>query len=559
MATSGKACPGERGSGERGAVSGTTPSTAHIPLPAPTPRSRSMIPVLTSHQAAAWDRLAESAGISLAGLMECAGRATASVLAARFPDRLRHGVLVAAGPGNNGGDGWVIARALHAAGVPVWVTSPVEPASELPRTMAALARDAGVRDVAPEGPWPHAGLVVDALLGTGAVGAPRGAVAALLPRLADLEIPIVAVDGPSGLDLDDGVAQSPIRAALTVTFGGYRRGQLLARDETGDLVLVDIGLPPPDPSWASLFTEAAAARHLAPFPADAHKGTRGRVIVIGGDEGMLGAARLAARAAFAAGAGLVHLVAPAASVTVVASAEPDLQTSVQPFEAMPSARTIALLATADAVVIGPGLGRRASRPDFVLGAIAAAPVGATLVLDADALVAFSGQVERLRVALAGRRAVLTPHAGEFRALFPEETSRVDVDPWGAAEAAAERVGATVLLKGVPTVIASPGRATLTVAAGNPGLATGGSGDTLSGLLSAIAAQGQDPSIAAATAAVALGEGADLAARRTSARSMRPMDVLAALPDVWRRWDLVRRMPAPARPPVLHELPAPARA
>ncbi|HEU5219217.1 MAG TPA: NAD(P)H-hydrate dehydratase [Gemmatimonadales bacterium] len=517
------------------------------------------IPVLTSSQASAWDRLAESAGIPLAALMECAGRSTAAVLAARFPEALRQGVLVAAGPGNNGGDGWVIARALHAAGVPVWITSPTEPAGELSRSMAALARDAGVRDVAPEGPWPHAGLVIDALLGTGAVGAPRGPVAALLPRLADLQIPIVAVDGPSGLDLDDGVHQSPIRAALTVTFGGYRRGQLLARDEVGDLVLVDIGLPAPDPAWATLFTETAAARHLAPFPADAHKGTRGRVVVIGGDEGMLGAARLAARAAFAAGAGLVHLVAPAASVTVVSSAEPDLQTCVQPFEAMPSGRTTALLATADTVVIGPGLGRRASRPEFVLGAIAATPSAATLVLDADALMAFAGQVARLRQALDGRRAVLTPHAGEFRALFPEEASRVDVDPWGAAEAGAARAGAVVLLKGVPTVIASTGRAPLTVASGNPGLATGGSGDTLSGLLAAIAAQGQDPSIAAAIAAVALGEGADLAARRSSARSMRPMDVLAALPDVWRRWDLVRRLPPPARPPILHELPAPIRA
>ncbi len=517
------------------------------------------LPVLTSSQARAWDARAEAAGISLAALMECAGRATATILAARFPERLRQGVLVAAGPCNNGGDGWVIARALHATGVPVWVTSPVAPSGGLALAMAALARDAGVRDVAAEGPWPHAGLVVDALLGTGAVGAPRGALAALLPRIADLQIPIVAVDGPSGLNLDDGVQQSPIHAALTVTFGGYRRGQLLARDEVGDLVLVDIGLPSPDSAWPTLFTEAAAARHLAPFPADAHKGTRGRVVVIGGDEGMLGAARLASRSAFAAGAGLVHLVAPAASVTVIQSAEPDLQTCAQPFEAMPSGRTVALLATADAVVIGPGLGRKASRPEFILGALAAIPIGATLVLDADALIAFAGQVDRLREALAGRRAILTPHAGEFRALFPQEASGIDVDPWGAAEAAALRVGATVLLKGVPTVIASPGRATLTVAAGNPGLATGGSGDTLSGLLSAIAAQGEDPSIAAASAAMALGEAADLAARRTSARTMRPMDVLAALPDVWRRWDLVRRMPSPPRPPVLHELPAPARA
>jgi NAD(P)H-hydrate epimerase len=490
--------------------------------------------------------------------MESAGRAVAGIAAARFPEQLRHGVLVACGSGNNGGDGWVVARALHAAGVPVWVTSSAEPSGDPPRAAAMLARSAGVREVAAEGPWPNVGLVVDALLGSGGQGVPRGTIAALLGRIADLEVPVLAVDGPSGLDLLDGVQRGPLQATLTVTFGGYRRGHLLARDDVGDLIVADIGLPPADSTWPTLFGESAAAGQLTPFAADAHKGSRGRLVVVGGDEGMLGAARLAARAGFAAGAGLVHLVAPAASATVIASAEPDLQTCVQPFEAMPSGRTLALLAKADAVVMGPGLGRRASRPEFILGVIAGTPLTATILLDADALIAFAGSVERLREALAGRRAILTPHAGEFRALFPDAASLVGADPWGAAEAAAARVGAVVLLKGVPTVVAEPGRGTLTVAAGNPGLATGGSGDALSGLAGALAAQGMDPALAAAVAAVALGEGADLAARRTSARSMRPMDVLAALPDVWRRWDLCRRMPPPARPPILHELPAPTR-
>ena len=131
------------------------------------------IPVLSSNQAAAWDRRAESQGIPLAALMECAGRAAAAVLAVRFSDRLRQGVLVAAGPGNNGGDGWVIARALHAAGVPVWVTTPTQQSGELTRAQALLAREAGVRDVASDGPWPNTGLVVDALLGTGATSTLR--------------------------------------------------------------------------------------------------------------------------------------------------------------------------------------------------------------------------------------------------------------------------------------------------------------------------------------------------------------------------------------------------
>ncbi len=516
------------------------------------------IPVLTPAQSSDWDARAAAAGIPLHTLMESAGRAAASVLAARFPERLRLGVLVACGPGRNGGDGWVVARALHVAGVAVWVVVAGEPRDEVARAMAGLARAAGVREVAAEGPWPNGGLLVDALLGTGARGAPREAVAALLVRLVDLALPVVAIDGPTGLDLADGVQHGGVRAALTLTFGGYRRGHLLARDEVGDLVVLDIGLPAADPAWPVLLSEEVAAQAVPLLAARAHKGDRGRIVIVGGDEGMLGAARLAARAAFAAGAGLVHLVAPAGSAAVVATAEPDLQTCVQPLEARPSARTAALLGSADAAVIGPGLGRGASRAEFVLDAVAALAPDAVLLLDADALMAFAGQAERLRAPLAARRAILTPHAGEFRALFPDLASQLAVDPWGAAEAAAHRLGAAVLLKGVPTVVASPGRGTLTVAAGNPGLATGGSGDSLSGLTATLAAQRLEPQLAGAVAAVALGEAADLAARRVSARSMRPMDVLAALPDVWRRWDLLRRLPPPPRPPILHELPAPTR-
>ena len=516
------------------------------------------IPVVTPEQAAAWDHRAESAGIPLRALMECAGRGVAAVTAARFPDLLRHGVLVAAGPGNNGGDGWVAARALHASGVPVWVAASGEATGEVPRAVAQAAREAGVREVSPDGPWPNAALLLDAVLGTGARGAPRGAVGPLLSRLAELSHPLVAIDGPSGLDLADGVQHGPLRAVLTITFGGYRRGHLLARDEVGDLVVLDIGLPAPDPAWPSLFPEAAAARELPPFAAREHKGTRGRVVIVGGDEGMLGAARLAARAAFGAGAGLVHLIAPAASAAIAATAEPDLQTSVQPFEAMPSSRTTALLGRADAVVIGPGLGRRASRPEFVLGVIEATPAAAAIVLDADGLVAFAGQVDRLREALSHRRVVLTPHAGEFRALLPDLASNLDVDPWGTAVEAAGRLGAVVVLKGVPTVVATADGEVVTVAAGNPGLATGGSGDTLSGLIGAAAGGGLHLPTAALVGAVALGEAADLAARRVSARSMRPMDVINALPDVWRRWELMRRLPQPPRPPILHELPAPVR-
>ncbi|HEX6669603.1 MAG TPA: NAD(P)H-hydrate dehydratase, partial [Gemmatimonadales bacterium] len=179
-----------------------------------------------------------------------------------------------------------------------------------------------------------------------------------------------------------------------------------------------------------------------------------------------------------------------------------------------------------------------------------------VVLDADALVALQGAADELRALGEGRALVLTPHPGEFRALFPDLASQRELDPWGAAAAAAESAGAVVVLKGVPTVVAAPGRPALTLAAGNPGLATGGSGDVLSGIIGTAMSQELEPRIAAALGAQALGRAADAAVRRVSARSLRPMDVIAALTDLWREWDLLRRSPPAPRPPVLLELPRP---
>jgi len=496
------------------------------------------IPVLTPEQSNSWDRLAVSAGVELATLMESAGRAVAVVLADRYPHLLRAGVLVAAGPGNNGGDGWVVARALHHVEIPVWVASP-GPGSELRERMAKLARAEGVREVGPDGPWPSVGLAVDALLGTGASGAPRAELAALLARMLDLEVPIVAIDGPTGVDLLTGMVHGVTRADLTVTFGGFRRGHLLARDEVGDLIVADIGHPPPDPGWPAVVTDIQAAQWMRQLRARDHKGDRGRVVVVGGDAGMSGAVRMAARAAFAAGAGLVHVVAPPDTVAALRQAEPDVQTFAHPFDQPPPAALLELIARADSVVIGPGLGREPGRRKLIAALIEAARA---VVLDADALVAFGGAATELApFAAAGHALVLTPHPGEFRTLFPALAATRELDPWAAAAAAAQETGATILLKGVPTVISSE-RQLLTIVAGNPGLATGGSGDVLSGLVGTNLASGLEPEIAAA--------------RRYTARSLRPMDVVQALPDLWREWEVLRTARPAPRPPVLFELPRP---
>lgn len=511
------------------------------------------IPVITPTQSAAWDEAAESAGIARATLMESAGRASAAVLAAHYGAAIGNGVLVAAGAGNNGGDGWVLARALHRAEVPVWVAPLTSQPSPLNTFMTDLARAEGVREVLPDGPWPGIGLAVDAVLGTGARGEPRPAAAALLDRLRELRVPIVALDGPSGVDLGTGTVHGPARADLSVTFGGLRRGHLLAREQVGAVVVVDIGLPPSEPGLPVLWTDAMAAGFALPFPAGIHKGDRGRVVVVGGDAGMTGALRLAARSAFAAGAGLVHAVAPEATVAALTAAEPDLQTFSHAFEAPPTPALLELIQRADAVVVGPGLGRSPTRRMFIVGLLAGARC---IVLDADALTAFAGALPVLGELAHGRSVLLTPHPGEFRTLFPHLGAQLDTDPWGAAEAAAAETGATVLLKGVPSVVARTGQPILTLAAGTPGLATGGSGDVLSGLAGAALGQRMQPEYAAAFAAQALGRAGELAARRVTARAMRPMDVIAGLPDVWRAWAILRTSPPAPRPPVLVELERP---
>lgn len=516
------------------------------------------LPVLTPAQSAEWDRRAEAAGIPLGTLMDAAGRAAAQVLAGRFPERLGGGVLIAAGPGNNGGDGWVMARALQRLEVPVFVALAHREGdgSPLNRQMAGLAEAEGVRVVEADGPWPSVTLAVDALLGTGARGVLRPPILALVERLNDLSLPLIAIDGPTGVDLATGVTHGAVvQARLSITFGGLRRGHLLARDECGEVVVVDIGHPPPDPAWPALLSDADAARAQDRFGARDHKGTRGRVVAIGGDLGMSGALRLACRAAFGAGAGLVHAVAPAQTIAALRAAEPDVQTLEHEFTARLSPSLEELLDKGDVVIIGPGLGRGGERLEFIAAVMRRSR---SVVLDADALNAWNGSAGRLKDLAQGRMVVLTPHAGEFRRLFPEHSEGAECDPWTAAVAACGASGCTVLLKGVPTVIASPAGPTMTVAAGNPGLATGGSGDVLSGIVGTMLCQLQHPGAAASLAAQALGRAADVAARRVTARSMRPMDVAAALPDVWRAWEALRMARGAGRPPLLLELEAPQR-
>jgi NAD(P)H-hydrate epimerase len=398
--------------------------------------------------------------------------------------------------------------------------------------------------VAADGPWPVTGAVIDALLGTGAAGAPRGPVGMLAARVASFGAPIIAVDGPTGLDLSTGVAHGPIRARCTVTFGGVRRGHLLARDWCGRIVVVDIGFPAPDPQWPVLADDRWARAALPPFEAAMHKGNRGRVLVVGGDQGMVGAAVHAARAALAAGAGLVKLAGSDALVAAANETLPDALTVRSALGPDVEPDLAAAVDWADALVIGPGLGRDEARDRLVRVMLA---TSRPAVVDADAL-HFGPQSWGMK---AGPR-VLTPHPGEYAVAFPDFAALCRDDRFAAAARAAEAAGCTVLLKGVPTVVSSPAQPSLVVAAGTPALATGGSGDVLAGFIGAFLARGVAPQVAAALGAQALGRAAELAAAELSARATRPADVIAAIPSLWKRWS---SEPA-ITPPIVAEVDPP---
>lgn len=489
--------------------------------------------MLSSAEAVEWDRLArEVARIPSRVLMESAGRAVAAAVAKEFGPRLSLGVLVACGTGNNGGDGFVAARALAAQGVNVTaVALPGDPSPDCLENRI-LATMHGVHVMEPDDEWGACGVAIDALLGTGAQGAPRGAAAGVIERLMRLAAPVVAVDGPSGLDLSTGVVHAPcIRASTSVTFGGYRRGHLLQRTVCGQVLVADIGFPPPDPSWPGAVTDAWLREVLPPFSAEMYKGDRGRVVVVGGSEGMAGAVIFAAKAAARSGAGLVKIAAHPATVRAAQANNPDIMTVTTALDAPLEGPLLEALEWADVAVLGPGLGRGPARDRFVRDVLAASR-NAVLV-DADGLMAFRGAAQELGGLLAGRHALLTPHRGEFAALFPDLAERARRDPFGAAAEAAARVGAAVLLKGVPTVVASPGAPPLVSAAGNPGLATGGTGDVLSGMAASWLARGTPPQIAGAAAAHVHGRAAESLAQHRSVRTLRPDDLLSALSPLWR--------------------------
>lgn len=504
--------------------------------------------VLTAAEMRAADRRAiEELGVPPLVLMENAALGVVEALAARFPAAER--VAILCGPGNNGGDGLAVARQLLTRGYDVRVALAPCGRDLSPDCAAQLAicRAIGLdcTELPPGadlGEALEADLLVDALFGTGLARPLEGEWARLVETLAALPVPVLAVDLPSGLDAD---RQRPIGpflpATLTVTFAAPKPAHVLApaADGCGEVVVADLGVPlgvEGGPGALHLLVAEELAAWLVERPRDAHKGLYGHVLLVAGGRGMAGAAILAARASVLGGAGLTTVAAPGELLAALAAASPEsmaLAVAASPDGALDESAAEALVAAAAArsvVAVGPGIGRASG----TTAAIARLVLGTDrpVVLDADGLAAFEGGLERL--AARSAPTVLTPHPGELGRLLGRSSAEIQADRLGAAREAAARSGAVVVLKGDRTVIAAPDAEAWINESGSPAMATGGSGDVLTGLLAARLAQGDEPTVAAALAVHLHGLAGELAAGAAGGPALPAGRLAEAIPAAYRR-------------------------
>jgi NAD(P)H-hydrate epimerase len=436
------------------------------------------------------DRLSVAAGVPVAVLMENAGGCVAREIERRWSPRP---VVVLCGPGNNGGDGFVAARHLAHAGWPVRVAS--LGSRDLLKGAARdhASRWTGAIEILEPQSLDGAELVVDALFGAGLNRALEGPARETLAAAAARKLPIVAIDVPSGLAGDSGASLGASAAALTVTFLRKKPGHLLmpGRMLCGELVVADIGTPPSAlAEVAPMSFENAPQLWIGDLPKlrpDGNKFSRGHALISGGYP-VTGAARLAARAAARAGAGLTTIAVPEIALPIYASTL--ISIMIAPLAA--AADFAALLADRriTAFLIGPGAGVGAQTRARTLAMLA---TQRATVIDADAITAFQGDAAELAHAIAGP-CVLTPHEGEFGRLFDAAGDKL-----AKTRAAAARIGAVVVLKGYDTVIAAPDGRAIINANAPPSLATAGSGDVLAGIVLGLLAQGMEPFVAAAAA------------------------------------------------------------
>lgn len=461
--------------------------------------------------------------------MQRAGAAAATEIVRRLPHLLADGVVIFTGPGNNGGDGWVVARALATVGVRVTALEVAQSRTDDAKAERTLARPFVTTD-----PSGRERIVVDALLGTGARGAVRPEIAAAIDAIAAARAQgatVVALDIPTGVDADTGESTVAVHADLTLTFAAPKRGILAARSHTGTIVVLDIGLGEGDGALPELVREHWVRDIVPPIAAEAHKGIRGRLAIVGGGSGMTGAAILASRAAMRSGIGLVRLVVPRESVPAVQAAEPHALTHEWPVGEDGRAEMHTTLSSwADILLVGPGLGNTPETAAVARDVLAEwrGPV----VIDADGLNVFSGAAAALGDLCDGRPALLTPHVAEAARLLEESNATITRDRYEAAARLAALTRATVLLKGVPTIITTPDARTMVSANGTPALASAGSGDLLAGIAASLLVRVKDALLAGACAAWVHGRAGEIATRGRAPRGVPLSRVLEALELAW---------------------------
>ncbi|MFC1627855.1 NAD(P)H-hydrate dehydratase [Gemmatimonadota bacterium] len=513
---------------------------------------------LTGSEMQAADRVAiKEMGIPSLQLMERAGEGVARVVDDLAGEDERP-VIMVCGKGNNGGDGFVVARLLAGLGrsIEVWLAADAgqltgdaetnwkrlhEEGPALPGEISLFPIGTGPVDSrALMERWRGGAVLVDALFGTGMVGPPRDPGASLIAAMNLTGCGIVAVDIPSGVNADSGVvAGEAVLADVTVTMAFPKQGLLLhpGREHAGRIEVVDIGIPEEavgerefdrtviDHQWAVL--------RLPARPADSHKGTYGRVLAIAGSAEMMGAARLLCAAAARAGAGLVRHAAPASLLgiahtgrsEVVVTPLPDKGTGIfvpEGLDLLQQAR-----GWADVMVIGPGIGTARGTGQFFAGAIDGDDPELPLVIDADGLNLLAAEPE-LRKRWAGP-VVITPHPGEAARLLGSDTGAIAHDRIGAAVELAVRYGAIAVLKGAPTIIASGEGEVALCPLGNPGMASGGTGDVLTGVIAGLIGQGLSPWTGATLGVYLHSLAADLAALDLGMWSLLAGDILDYLP------------------------------
>lgn len=510
--------------------------------------------LVTAEQMRACDKLAiRTLGIPAVVLMENAGRAVAMAAERHLGSPAGKVVAVLCGRGNNGGDGFVAARHLANSGAQVIVVITGRPAEIKGDAAVQFKILKSILNQRPKnririlsysptmfGRIERPDIIIDALFGTGFIGEVRKPYDRVIDWMNAQKAPIIAVDIPSGLNSDRGsVDNIAVRATETVTMGLKKIGLFIGKgpEHTGRITLEHIGVPnyvfPLAGPKTYLIQRADVRDQLPKRPFHAHKHSVGKIFVLAGSPGLTGAASMTAQAAMRMGAGAVVLGTPRSVYPILAKkltevmTEPLADTEAGTVSSQAHSTIRQYVKWSDAIIIGPGLGRHPQTQSFVVRLLQ--EIKKPLLLDADGLNAFTDKPSLLARS-KNRQIVITPHAGELSRLINVPSGEIEDNRVDVARASAKRFGVIVVLKGAPTVTATPDGDVIVNATGNPGMATAGSGDVLSGIIGTLLSQQVSPSAAAYCGAYVHGLAGDIAKASLGERALMAMDILHKIPS-----------------------------